>query len=69
MPAFKPGTTIQTREPVVTVDAGLAPGTYRFRLVVTNERGVESLPAEFTITVLRLTRGLADETTGGGDAR
>ena len=64
MPFFKPGTTIETREPAVIVDAGLEPGIYRFRLVVKNDRGVESLPADLTITVLKPIRGPADEEAG-----
>ena len=64
MPVFKPGTTVDTREPVVVVEAGLEPGIYRFRLVVVNERGVASLPAELTVTVLKPTRGSA-----GGDTQ
>ncbi len=66
MPVFKPRTTVETREPAVLVEAGLEPGTYRFRLVVVNGRGVESLPSELTITVSKPTRGLANEEPGGG---
>lgn len=51
------------------VEAGLEPGTYRFRLEVVNERGVASLPSELTLTVLKPTRGRADEEPGGGDAQ
>lgn len=34
------------------VDAGLPPGSYRFQLVVVNERGRRSLPTEAVVTVL-----------------
>lgn len=43
---------IQTRSPTVEVDPGLAPGSYRFSLVVTDESGNESEP-DFQIVVIR----------------
>jgi hypothetical protein len=51
MARFAPGTTIATAEPVVTVDAGLTPGQYRFRLVVADEEENQSAPVEELVTV------------------
>ncbi|GAB4275676.1 MAG: hypothetical protein Kow0092_31300 [Deferrisomatales bacterium] len=52
MAGFRPGTTVVTREPFVTVDAGLPPGRYRFRLVVVDDHGNRSLPSEVVVTVV-----------------
>ena len=54
MAQFVPGTPVVTREPVVTVDAGLRPGRHRFRLVVVDNDGQESAPDERIVTVRRL---------------
>jgi hypothetical protein len=43
--------------PTVVVDAGLAVGDHRFRLVVVNTRGVESQPVEVTVSVVRAPPG------------
>jgi len=53
MPRFDPGTSVTTREPTITVDGGLAAGTYTFRLVVIDSSGNKSAPAEVKITVKR----------------
>lgn len=56
MPRFAVGQSIRTREPVVSVDAGLEPGTHRFQLEVTTSDGRTSRPdvADVTVTRLRL---------------
>jgi len=51
MPPFLPGQPIPTATPEVVVDAGLKPGRYRFRLVVTNAAGVPSLPSDWIVTI------------------
>lgn len=42
---------IQTRSPTIEVDPGLAPGSYRFSLVVTDENGNESEPDFQTVVI------------------
>ena len=42
---------IQTRSPTIEVDPGLAPGSYRFSLVVTDESGNESEPDFHTVVI------------------
>jgi hypothetical protein len=54
MAEFVVGTPVVTREPVVTVDAGLRPGRHLFRLVVVDNDGQESAPDERIVTVSRL---------------
>lgn len=49
---FEPNVPFETTVPTVVVDAGLRPGSYRFRLVVVNARGVASAPVEVTVSVL-----------------
>lgn len=57
MASFSIGQPIHTREPTITVDAGLSAGEHRFQLVVTREDGRVSRPdvAVVTIVVLRPT--------------
>jgi hypothetical protein len=49
---FELNKTFETENPLVDVDAGLAPGTYRFRLVVFSQRGQRSRPVEVDVNVL-----------------
>lgn len=51
MPAFAPRQTHVTTTPFVEVD-GLPAGTYHFRLVVDDEGGKHSLPAEAVVQVV-----------------
>lgn len=51
MPAFAPRQTHVTTTPFVEV-AGLPAGTYRFRLVVDDEGGKHSLPADAVVQVV-----------------
>jgi hypothetical protein len=51
---FTPNKPFATDQAAVEVDPGLAPGTYRFRLVVVNQRGQRSQPAEVAVTIVRL---------------
>jgi len=51
MAVFKPGVPIETRESVVRVDPGLAPGRYLFTLVVTDVTGNRSEPSQVVVTV------------------
>jgi hypothetical protein len=52
MATFKPDKPIITKEPFVTVDNTFKPGTYRFRLIVIREDGVESQPVFQDVTIL-----------------
>lgn len=51
MARFDPGVRVVTAEPVVTVDAGLKPGTHQFTLVVVDNEGHESAPHAAVVTV------------------
>jgi hypothetical protein len=48
---FQPRVPVESKQPSVVVDAGLAAGTYRFQLVVLNERGQRSAPATVDVVV------------------
>jgi hypothetical protein len=48
---FEPNQPFESNLPDVTVDPGLRPGPHRFRLVVENQRGQRSPPAEVVVTV------------------
>lgn len=48
---FTPNKPFESPKPTVVVDKGLAPGQYRFRLVVVNDAGVSSKPADVIVTV------------------
>ena len=51
MPKFTPDKPVVTRKPAVEVDPGLAPGRHRFHLILEDEAGNRSRPAEIVITV------------------
>ena len=51
MPTLQPNQPLVTEQPFLVVDGGLPPGQYRFRLVVEDAHGNESLPAEKVVTV------------------
>jgi hypothetical protein len=51
MAAFVPGQEIRSDAPIMVVDAGLKPGTYRFQLVVVDDSGNASAPAFLSMTV------------------
>jgi len=46
----------RSREPQITVENPLKPGSYRFSLVVLDEAQNESQPAELTVTVVERIR-------------
>jgi hypothetical protein len=54
MARFVVDTPIFTREPTVTVDAGLSIGRHRFRLEVIGARGSRSAPDEAIVEVQRI---------------
>jgi hypothetical protein len=54
MPVLAIRQPIEQRAPVLRVENRLAVGAHRFALVVTNDRGIESEPDEFVVTVTRL---------------
>jgi hypothetical protein len=51
MARFLPGVPVTTTTPTVTVDAGLAPGRHLFRLVVQDNDGDDSAPAEQIVII------------------
>jgi hypothetical protein len=51
MPVLAPNQELRSRAPSLTVENDLAPGRWRFRLVVVDDDGVESKPAELIVTV------------------
>jgi hypothetical protein len=51
MAQFKPGVPVTTTTPTVTVDPPLAAGKHLFRLVVVDDKGQQSDPAEQAIIV------------------
>ncbi len=52
MATFETGRPIVTKEPTITIDNKLEPGTYRFQLVVTRADGTESQPIIQEITIM-----------------
>ncbi|MEM8489273.1 MAG: hypothetical protein AAF756_00490 [Pseudomonadota bacterium] len=54
MARFIRQTPVITAAPAISVDAGLAPGEYRFSLVVIDEAGNESRPEVRTIRIQSL---------------
>ena len=52
---FTPNEPIETEEPTIAVDPGLPVGLHRFQLVVVNDRGQKSEPAEIAVTITRFT--------------
>lgn len=52
MVAMVIGKTVRSKVPTLPVDAGLAVGRYRFRLVVVDDEANESAPSELIIQVL-----------------
>ena len=65
MAQFVAGQPITTSEPVITVDAGLPPGSHRFRLEVFNVQGRVSPPAEVVVRVLARVPGPVRPIGGG----
>jgi len=53
---FQPGQTVKTREPVVSVDAGLPLGTHRFQLEVLTDTGQQSRADVVQVSVVRTLR-------------
>lgn len=49
---FKPNTPFESRTPTVVVDAGMRPGSYRFRLEVEDEEGHKSRPDERVVVIV-----------------
>jgi hypothetical protein len=54
MARFVVGTAQITREPTITVDAGLPVGRHRFRLEVVDASGLRSAPDEAIVEVQRI---------------
>lgn len=54
MARFVVDTPITTREPTITVDAGLALGRHRFRLEVIDTAGLRSRPDDAIVEISRI---------------
>ena len=54
MATFTVGRPITTKEPTITVDAGLPVGLHRFQLVVVDDAGNRSVPDVAVVSVQRL---------------
>ncbi len=63
MASFVINRPIVTRQPFVTVDAGLKVGEHRFQLVVEDGSGNRSRPATATVIVQRRTTFVQSPTT------
>ncbi|MGH7943385.1 MAG: hypothetical protein ACREF9_00020 [Opitutaceae bacterium] len=48
---FELNTTFRSADPLADVDPGLEPGAYTFQLIVVNDRGQPSKPAEAVVTI------------------
>lgn len=53
MATLTPGRPVTVQTPELLVENQLTPGRHRFRLVVIDEAGLESEPAELVVTVRR----------------
>lgn len=51
MPTLQPGTPVTLDQPRLLVENKLTPGRYRFQLVVLDDSGLESDPAELIVSV------------------
>jgi hypothetical protein len=56
MPTLTPGKPITVKDPHLLVENQFTPGRYRFQLVVTDDGGLESEPAELVVTVREIGR-------------
>jgi hypothetical protein len=51
MADFQRTKVVRTKNPTVKVEAGLPPGKYRFQLIVTDNQGNQSRPAELVVEI------------------
>ncbi|NJD11915.1 MAG: hypothetical protein FIB01_16220 [Gemmatimonadetes bacterium] len=56
MPILVEGQTVRGRAPTLAVENRLEPGAYRFRLVVIDDEGNASAPAELVVRVVEALR-------------
>lgn len=61
MPVLSPGKAVRSREPTLVVENELAPGDYRFQLVVVDNDQLESDPAELVVRVRTRGRVIPDD--------
>ena len=54
MARFVRSRRVETRAPIVTVDAGLPLGKHRFQLIVIDDAGNRSRPAEIEVIIERV---------------
>jgi hypothetical protein len=55
MAAFQEGKPIASPVPTIQVDAGLAPGTYQFQLIVEDDSGNRSAPDVKIVQIVQST--------------
>jgi len=53
MAKFRRNEPVETKEPFVKVENLLEPGIYRFQLVVVNDKGKQSPPAEQEVRIVK----------------
>jgi hypothetical protein len=65
---LEPNRPFVAPQPVLSVDAGLPPGRYRFRLEVVGTSGLRSAPAEVVVAVVPAGAGDEPRDTGTQEA-
>jgi hypothetical protein len=58
MPAFAPGQPVISATSAVQVDSLSVPGTYRFQLVVVDDRNIVSAPATLLVRIAEQDRSM-----------
>jgi len=53
MAKFTRNEPVETKEPFVKVENPFEPGIYRFRLIVVNDQGKQSPPAEQEVRIVK----------------
>jgi hypothetical protein len=66
MPVLTPGQPVTQDEPLLLVENKLKPGRYLFQLVVADDSGLESDPAQMMVTVLEPVTPPTPTPTGPG---
>ena len=67
MPVLEPNRALRSTEPLLKVENDLPPGRWHFRLVVVDNDGVESQPADLFVTIRA--RPAPTPPDGGGGPR
>ena len=53
MAKFRPNEPVETKDPFVKVENLFEPGIYRFQLIVVDDQGKQSPPAEQEVKIVR----------------